>query len=306
MPVLAAVPKPLPRDPVGRPHRRLSRAGDRPRQGRDFMLVQKAVDDFSNEHPGLKVTKLKHDGIGNRQTIAMAELTAQLLGVDPHGRKDYGVSVYAQERIRNPNLRTRGEKERAKRAQERRREELDRQQMAARKPRIELAPPHDVVTGGLDFGDRVAAALLAAKDRYVAHPGEYFYSQIGTPDWDEPISAPSRGHRYDCSSFSAGIAGICGQTWVRNGGFFTGTALAILPHTSLNGLRPGGCVVFGSGVGHHMEMWLGDGSGEYTYAECVKKFGAAVAARTVGHGSAPVDIGSIWMMANPTFLNPLR
>lgn len=287
-------------DPLGKPHRRIARAGTKPRKGKDIRNFQKAVNAFANAHPRLKITKLKHDGIGNRQTIAMGRLASELNGVDPGGKVSYGISVYAQQRLINPDLRTAHEKARALKAQGARRKELDRIEAAKRAPKISLDP--DRVTGGKDFGDRAAAALLAATERYKQRPGDYFYSQGGAPDWDHPISAPTRGHRYDCSSFSAGIARACGQDWLRGGGYFTGTAAAIGTPCSLANLRPGGYIVYGSGNGHHMEMYYGDG--EHTFAEALRLHGRAIAGRTVGHGSPPVDFGDVSMMAAGRYFNP--
>lgn len=111
-----------------------------------------------------------------------------------------------------------------------------------------------------------------------------FYSMPG--NWDvnhviKPGEAP--GERSDCSSTvtgwakAAGLPDPNGEDW--HGGF-TGTLLG-----AHNGWKEvsrermvkhgWGYIVYGSGVGHHTEAYIGPGD------------------RTAGHGSAPVDFGVI-------------
>lgn len=111
-----------------------------------------------------------------------------------------------------------------------------------------------------------------------------FYSMPGVWDVDHVIKPGERpGERSDCSSTvtgwakSAGLPDPNGEDW--HGGF-TGTLLGA--HNGWKEVSRArmvkhgwGYIVYGSGVGHHTEAYIGPGD------------------RTAGHGSAPVDFGVI-------------
>lgn len=124
--------------------------------------------------------------------------------------------------------------------------------------------------------ERLKAVALASAAACASGRRPNFYSQSGAFDADHCITGPAYGHRDDCSSWfasvykSAGLPDPSGEDF-RAG--YTGTLVA-------NGKQIAkpeiGCaVVYGSGAGHHVEMYVGPGN------------------KTIGHGSAPVDTGVI-------------
>lgn len=284
-------------DPVGTPHRRIARAGTKARKGRDIRNFQGWVDKWLHAHPGMRMRQLVKDGIGDRDTIAIGRDVCFLIGVDPGGKVDYGISVYAQRRLRDlvtgKDSRTPGEKARALRAQERRREELHPE------PRVE----GNRVVGGRDFADRKVAALDAAVLNCARGVKRRFYSQAGRFVLGKAIVGEDPGERSDCSQFERSIQQSAGRSDPASG-YFTGTAKVEGEPCALEDLIVGrGYVVYGGGNGHHMEAYRGNGVGGMTYAQVARKHGTAVARITVGHGSAPVDRGDVFMMADPHFYN---
>lgn len=132
--------------------------------------------------------------------------------------------------------------------------------------------------------ERWIAVCLASVANCSSGDRRNFYSMPG--NWDvshviKPGEAP--GERSDCSSTvtgwakAAGLPDPNGANWT---GGFTGTLLG-----GHNGWKEvsrermvkhgWGYIVYGSGVGHHTEAYIGPGD------------------RTAGHGSAPVDFGVI-------------
>lgn len=111
-----------------------------------------------------------------------------------------------------------------------------------------------------------------------------FYSQLGSFDADHCITGPAYGHRDDCSSWfasayrSAGLEDPSGQSFAAG---WTGT---LVEHgTQISQPEIGCAVIYGSGSGHHVEMYVGPGS------------------KTIGHGSAPVDAGTIDLFGDGDF-----
>lgn len=133
----------------------------------------------------------------------------------------------------------------------------------------------DKATGGTRRG-RLRAVALASAAACASGKRPNFYSQVGSFDADHCISGPRYGHRDDCSSWfasvyrSAGLADPSGQRYTAG---WTGT---LVEHgTQISEPEIGCAVIYGSGSGHHVEMYVGPGS------------------KTIGHGSAPVDAGVI-------------
>ena len=114
-----------------------------------------------------------------------------------------------------------------------------------------------------------------------------FYSQSGPYDVDHCLTGPPYGHRDDCSSWFASVYKSCGLPDPSGSGYgsgYTGTLVANGHQISRGEARntPGAAVIYGTGVGHHVEMAVGDGS-----------------EHTTGHGSAPVDAGTFDLLSGP-------
>jgi hypothetical protein len=143
------------------------------------------------------------------------------------------------------------------------------------------------VEGGTP-GQRWKACLLASVascSKGMFQGRRNFYSQSGAWDIDHEIKGgPEYGHRSDCSSTVTGWAKACGlpdpngEDW--HGGY-TGTLVGqhngwrMVSRSHMESSGKPGYIVYGPGVGHHVEAYLGPG------------------ARTAGHGSAPVDFGTV-------------
>lgn len=130
-------------------------------------------------------------------------------------------------------------------------------------------------TGGSKPGRLKAVALTSAAS-CASGVRPNFYSQVGSFDAEHCITGPKYGHRDDCSSwfasvyYSAGLPDPSGQEFKAG---WTGT---LVEHgTQISKPEIGCAVIYGSGSGHHVEMYVGPGS------------------KTIGHGSAPVDAGVI-------------
>jgi hypothetical protein len=130
-------------------------------------------------------------------------------------------------------------------------------------------------------GKRWRAVCLAAAHNCATGRRRNFYSQSGSWDVHHEIEpGPEYGERSDCSQFVTGVAWSAGLP-DPNGAEFTGGYTGTLVQEN-NGWRQvsltamerkgWGYIVYGPGIGHHTEAFIGHG-------------------RTVGHGSAPVDFG---------------
>lgn len=154
------------------------------------------------------------------------------------------------------------------------------------------------VEGGEDF-DRWMTCLLASVRNCATADRRNFYSMSGSWDIDhEIVGGPQHGHRSDCSSTVTGWAKACGfddpngANW---SGGFTGTLVGAhgrwkqvsLEHM-LKARRPA-FIVYGSGNAHHTEAWcpLIDDNGDFIDAM-----------RTAGHGSDPVDFGTVHLFGS--------
>lgn len=141
----------------------------------------------------------------------------------------------------------------------------------------------DTATGGTKH-ERLKAVALASAAACASGKRPNFYSQSGPFDADHCITGPAYSHRDDCSSWFASVyksAGLSDPSGERYTAGYTGTLVA-------NGkqvpIAEAGCaVIYGSGAGHHVEMYVGPGS------------------KTIGHGSAPVDAGVIDLFGDGDF-----
>lgn len=132
-------------------------------------------------------------------------------------------------------------------------------------------------TGGTKQERLKAVALKSASECARGHRHN-FYSQSGSWDVDHCVTGEQYGDRSDCSSWVTSVYKSCGLP-DPNGeeyrGGYTGTLVANGKRTNRKNLKPGDLVIYGSGAGYHVEMYVGPGD------------------KTIGHGSAPVDAGVI-------------
>jgi len=133
--------------------------------------------------------------------------------------------------------------------------------------------------------DRLQAALLRSAENCVTGVRENFYSQAGRYSAQYAITGEPRGFRSDCSQFGASIYFACGLEDPNNTNYswgWTGTlAINGRPVSREYARTHAGCAVLWSG---HVEWSLGDGT-----------------EHTVGHGSAPVDLGTFDLLPGPQF-----
>jgi len=148
------------------------------------------------------------------------------------------------------------------------------------------------VTGGT-FAERWRLSNLTSVECCTRAHRRNSYSQAGSPDiWHPYGPGPDAGRRDDCSSYVTSQALATGAGDPNNQGFngagFTGTLIG-----ESNGWKEvdldrmiaagQGYVVYGSGSGHHVEAYCPSESDRL---------------RTVGHGSAPVDFGTVHLFGS--------
>ena len=143
------------------------------------------------------------------------------------------------------------------------------------------------VTGGT-FRERWVLSNLTAVTCCNNGRRRNAYSQGGTPDIWHPFGpGPAAGRRDDCSSYTTSQALATGADDPNGEDFsgwgFTGTLVGAHGRwrqvTLAEMVRAGqGYIIYGSGSGHHVECYCPSESDRY---------------RTVGHGSAPVDFGTV-------------
>jgi hypothetical protein len=144
-------------------------------------------------------------------------------------------------------------------------------------------------TGG-DAHKRLQKAALASAAACASGRRHNFYSQSGPYDVDHCITGPPYGHRDDCSSWFASVYKTCGlpdPSGQGYGGGFTGTLEAHGKLVSIEFARnnPGCAILYGNrGATHHVEFSIGDGTDH-----------------TIGHGSAPVDMGIFNLFGDGNF-----
>jgi hypothetical protein len=154
------------------------------------------------------------------------------------------------------------------------------------------------VEGGDEF-ERWRTCLLASVHNCATADRRNEYSMGG--DWDidhEIVGGPAPGNRSDCSSTVTGWSKACGfpdpNGQEYNGGF-TGTLLTAsgrwkqvsLEHM-LKARRPA-FIVYGYGNGHHTEAWCPAIADNGDFIDAM---------RTAGHGSDPVDFGTVHLFGS--------
>ena len=164
-----------------------------------------------------------------------------------------------------------------------------RKQIDKLAPRVE----GNKVVGGDEF-ERWLLCLNTAARNCAEGKRRNEYSMAGTWDVDHPlIPGEQPGERSDCSQTQTAFMKSCGFPDINGEDFrggFTGTMLRAagrwkevsLEHM-LKARRPA-VIVYGSGTAHHTEGWCPsiDDDGDFIDAM-----------RTVGHGSDPVDPGTV-------------
>jgi hypothetical protein len=160
-----------------------------------------------------------------------------------------------------------------------------RKEIAALGPRVDIEKSK--VTGGT-FAERWQLSNLTSVERCGSTRRRNAYSQEGNLDISHPYGpGPAAGMRDDCSSYITSQALATGAGDPNNSAFdgqgYTGTLVS-----ESNGWKEvnlermikarQGYIVYGSGSGHHVEAY------------CPSETDSS---RTVGHGSAPVDTGTI-------------
>lgn len=123
---------------------------------------------------------------------------------------------------------------------------------------------------------RLKAVALASAAACASGRRPNFYSQVGEFDAKHCITGPRYGHRDDCSSWFASVYYSAGLNDPSAQNFTAGWTGTLVEHgKQVANPEPGDAVIYGSGSGHHVEMYVGPGN------------------KTIGHGSSPVDAGVI-------------
>lgn len=155
-----------------------------------------------------------------------------------------------------------------------------------------------VVGTASDF-DKWIAAGQAAVSNCAHNKSRNFYSMTGGgfPVQHCILGGAQQGERYDCSVFVTGLAWSCDFDDPNGEDFhagYTGTLLRgsgrwreVSMEQMFHARQPG-FVVYGSGDGHHTEAW------------CPKVVDGKIVDfyRTAGHGSAPVDFGTVHLFGS--------
>jgi hypothetical protein len=158
--------------------------------------------------------------------------------------------------------------------------------LAAWKKKHSVSISGNTVTGGT-AQQRLHAAMLASAAACASGKRPNFYSQGGSWDVEHCITGERYGERSDCSSWFTSLYKACGLSDPNDNSFrggYTGTLAAggkTITRTAARSIA-GAAVLFGDAPFHHVEAALGDGS-----------------ERTVGHGSAPVDLGIFDLLPGP-------
>jgi hypothetical protein len=134
---------------------------------------------------------------------------------------------------------------------------------------------------------RLQVCMLSSAARCASGTRPNFYSQVGAFDVQHSLSGPSRDHRDDCSSWFASVFFSCGLPDPSGTGYTSGWTGTLATHGKQISREkakhtPGAAVLFGSAPFHHVEAAIGDGT-----------------EHTIGHGSAPVDMGSFDLLPGP-------
>lgn len=152
------------------------------------------------------------------------------------------------------------------------------------------------VKGGDEFDRWLLCLNTAAHNCAIGLPNgrRNFYSMAGSWNVDHPLTpGEAHGERSDCSQTQTAFMKACGFPDINGEDFrggFTGTMLRAdgrwrevsLDHM-IKARRPA-VIVYGSGNGHHTEGWCPSIDADGDFIDPM---------RTVGHGSDPVDTGTV-------------
>jgi hypothetical protein len=154
------------------------------------------------------------------------------------------------------------------------------------------------VKGGDEF-ERWLLCLNTAARNCAEGKRRNFYSMAGSWNVDHPlVPGEAHGERSDCSQTQTAFIKACGFPDINGEDFhggFTGTMLrgagrwkqVSLEHM-LKARRPA-VIVYGSGNGHHTEGWCPSIRDDGSFIDAM---------RTVGHGSDPVDPGTVHLFGS--------
>lgn len=161
------------------------------------------------------------------------------------------------------------------------------------RPKVELENNRTV---GGTFRDRWQLSNLTAVQCCSTGRRRNAYSQTGEPDiWHPYGPGPAAGRRDDCSSYTTSQARATGADDPNGLSFsgqgFTGTLVGAhgrWKEVSLSEMMAAGqgYIVYGEGTGHHVECYCPSESDPF---------------RTVGHGSPPVDFGTVHLFGTGEF-----
>lgn len=141
------------------------------------------------------------------------------------------------------------------------------------------------VTGGTPQ-ERILAAMEASRQQSASGRRHDFYSQSGAWTVAYGITGEPSGYRSDCSQWFTSMyhsAGLPDPNGLNYTGGFTGTLYEHGEVITQDELEPGCAVLFGWAPCHHVEMFRGPGF------------------RTIGHGTPPVDYGTIYQAPGPRY-----
>jgi len=138
------------------------------------------------------------------------------------------------------------------------------------------------VSGG-SLRNRIVAVAKASAASYKRNPNAWFYSQSGAWNTDDPTRPPRRGNRSDCSQWVAAVYKKAGAPapGPNYNGIYTGNMRLRGHGVPTSQAKPGDIILYGPPPSHHVELYVGPGQ------------------TTIGHGSPPVDEGTIGMMGDP-------
>jgi NlpC/P60 family len=137
---------------------------------------------------------------------------------------------------------------------------------------IKINVKENEVRGGVPR-ERLRAAALLSASRCASNKRPNYYSQPGVFTTNKCFTGENSGvDRSDCSQWVASVYAACG---LEIPGTWTGDMVTNGKQISTSQLKFGDLIIYGSGSGFHVEMYVGPGS------------------KTIGHGTDPIDPGTI-------------
>lgn len=138
-------------------------------------------------------------------------------------------------------------------------------------------------TGGTPQ-ERLKAVALKSAANCAAGKRANFYSQPGRWTVDKCLTGESYGERSDCSQWFTSVYKSCGLDDPNGTDFGWGYTGTLVEHgKQIPYAEPGCAVIYGSGTGHHVEMYVGPTN------------------QTIGHGSAPIDAGVVDLFGDGSY-----